>query len=74
MGEGEYHKENLFYEIRYHNFVISHEETGRYLTFSFPLFNIEFNQGHTKQKANNFSTTNIFKATALTFFSFIVKE
>ena len=37
-GNFEYSKESVEHEIRYHKFVISREETGFRLTFSFTFF------------------------------------
>ena len=39
----EYDKGNLIYEIRYHRFLISDEETDLTLAFSFTSFKVEFN-------------------------------
>ena len=42
-GIFEYGNINLVLKIRNRKFAISHKETGLYLTFSFTLFEIEFN-------------------------------
>ena len=43
-----------FHEIRCHSFVILHEESGFYLTFSFTSFKTKFNyRRNSKQKSFN---------------------
>lgn len=66
-------QENLVNETRCHKFTTLHEETRIHLTLSFISFKMEFNFFTTKYVAVSkqllSTVNNIFKVTALTYFS-----